>query len=264
MAPVVRIEPNGSQTLLIYDGVAEKLSQVGWLDFVQSFRGFNLDVAKEFAKTFDGVRVKVGDVQFHIEEDFVAKATGLPLSGDKWFKNARIENIPWWSLLISKQMKYHVKGMPLDLFHPRWCNLLLIIKQFITCEGRYGLIFYFHIRLLMVFLGFHLDFPFYFLRILQKMARFYQCPNSNPQASLFHHGFIRTLVEHHLVSIGDTWEDFLIRNKFLPRTVILWLISHRMMKRYYPLSLYHGKFRSRFNSTITLFCHPTFKVTLYL
>jgi len=114
MAPIVKVEPNGSQTLLSHDGVIEKLSQVGWLDFVQSFRGLNLDVAKEFTKFFDGVRVKVGDVQFQIEEDFVAKAAGLPLSGDKWFKNARIENIPWWSLLISKQMKYHVKGMPLD------------------------------------------------------------------------------------------------------------------------------------------------------
>jgi hypothetical protein len=45
-APVIRIEPNVSQTLLIYDGVAEKLSQVGWIYFAQSFRGFNLDIAK--------------------------------------------------------------------------------------------------------------------------------------------------------------------------------------------------------------------------
>jgi hypothetical protein len=39
---------------------------------------------------------------------------------------------------------------------------------------------------------------------------------------------------------------------FYPKIVILWLISHRMMKRYYPLSLYHGKFKSRLNSTITI------------
>jgi hypothetical protein len=47
------------------------------------------------------------------------------------------------------------------------------------------------------------------------MARFYQRLISNPQASLFHHGFIRTLVEYHLVSVGDNWENFLIRNNFL-------------------------------------------------
>jgi hypothetical protein len=58
MAPVIRIEPNGSQTLLTHDGVTERLTQVGWLPFIQSFRGFNLDVAKEFSKTFDGMRVK--------------------------------------------------------------------------------------------------------------------------------------------------------------------------------------------------------------
>jgi hypothetical protein len=59
MAPVVQIEPNGPQTLLIHDDVTDKLTQVGWLVFIQSFKGFNLEVAREFSKTFDGTRVKV-------------------------------------------------------------------------------------------------------------------------------------------------------------------------------------------------------------
>jgi hypothetical protein len=44
---------------------------------------------------------------------------GLPLSRDKWFKNDKVENIAWNSLLIYETTKYHVKGTPLDLFHPR-------------------------------------------------------------------------------------------------------------------------------------------------
>jgi hypothetical protein len=188
--------------------VTDKLSQVGWLVFIQSFKGFNLEVAREFSKTFDGTRVKVGDVQFQVNEEFISQATGLPQSGDKWFKNMKVKNIPWRSLLAYKKSQYHIKGIPLELFHTRWHGLLLIIKQFITCEGRYGLIFYFHIRLLMVFLGFRLDFPFYLHRSLQKMSKFYQRPNQNPETSLFHHGLIRTLVECHLASVGDNWENF--------------------------------------------------------
>jgi hypothetical protein len=85
----------------------------------------------------------------------------------------------------------------------------------VTCEGRYGLVFYFHIRFLMVFLGFRLNMPFYLLRSLSKMAKFYQRKIGNPEANLFHHGLIRILIEYQLVQIGDTWDAFVIRNNFL-------------------------------------------------
>ena len=63
MAPVVSIEPNGLQMLLTYDDVTDRISKVGWLGFVQSFKGFSIEVARAFAKNFDGTKVKVGDVQ---------------------------------------------------------------------------------------------------------------------------------------------------------------------------------------------------------
>jgi hypothetical protein len=67
----------------------------------------------------------------------------------------------------------------------------------------------------MVFLGFGLDRPFYLHRILQNISKFYQCPNQNPETSLFHRGLICTLVEFHLASVGYNWENFLVRNRFL-------------------------------------------------
>jgi hypothetical protein len=216
MAPIVRIEPNGLQTLLSHDDVMGRLSQVGWLGFIQSFNGFNLEVARAFSRTFDGTKAKIGDVQIQVTEEFIAKATSLPQKGDKWFKNMKVTNIPWRSLLTSKKSQYHIKGMPLELFNTSWHNLLLIIKQFITCEGCYDLVFYFHIRLLMVFQGFSLNLPFYLLRSLQKMSKFYQRPSPNPETNLFHHDLIRILVEFHLVSMGDNWQGFLVRNEFLP------------------------------------------------
>jgi hypothetical protein len=62
MAPVVRIEPNGSQTLLLCDGAREDLKGQGWLVFIEKFQGFNLRTAQEFALSFDGCQAKVGDV----------------------------------------------------------------------------------------------------------------------------------------------------------------------------------------------------------
>jgi hypothetical protein len=62
MAPVVRVEPNGSQALLMFDNAYQDLADSGWLTFVERFEDFNLCVARQFAMTFDGCRAKVGDV----------------------------------------------------------------------------------------------------------------------------------------------------------------------------------------------------------
>jgi hypothetical protein len=124
-------------------------------------------------------------------------------------------------LMVSKKSKCFPKGTPITLIKPRWHDLLLILKQFITCEGRYGLVFLYHIRLLMIFLGFKLNMPFYLFMSLHKMSKLYQKQKFNPLSSLFHHGLIRILLLSHLAKIGDTWEDFLCRNNFtLPENTV--------------------------------------------
>jgi hypothetical protein len=59
MAPVVRIEPNGSQAFLSHDDAVKDLKGQGWDIFIKKFKGYNLHVAKEFTQMFDGYRVKV-------------------------------------------------------------------------------------------------------------------------------------------------------------------------------------------------------------
>jgi hypothetical protein len=84
------------------------------------------------------------------------------------------------------------KGLPAKMLKPRWYDLLKIIKKFITCEGRYGFVFLFHLRLLMVFMGFELSMPHYLHRSLFKMAKKYK--RSQADTSLFHVGLIKMLV----------------------------------------------------------------------
>jgi hypothetical protein len=81
MAPVVRIESNGSQALLLFDNAQKDLEDNGWITFVQRFEGFNIFVAHQFALTFDGCRAKVGDIQLEISEEFISSATGLVATG---------------------------------------------------------------------------------------------------------------------------------------------------------------------------------------
>jgi hypothetical protein len=207
MAPVVRIEPNGCQDLLSHDDAIDDLKAHGWDVFLKKFEGYNLSVAQAFAQTFDGFRAKVGDIQLELTEDFMSKATGLPLKGERWFKNAKIEDVPWSLFMASRKTTCCTKGIPIALLKPRWHSLLLILKQFVTCEGRYGLVFLYHIRLLMIFIGFELDMPFYLLMSLYKMSKRFKRQSIN--SSLFHHGLVKILLVYHLSKIGDNWETFL-------------------------------------------------------
>jgi hypothetical protein len=221
MAPVVRIEPNGSQALLTHDDAISDIQAHGWDIFIRKFEGYNLAVAQDFAQSFDGSKAKIGDLQLEVTEDSIARATGLSQEGEKWFKNAKLEGMPWSLFMVSKKSKCFPKGTPITLIKPRWHDLLLILKQFITCEGRYGLVFLYHIRLLMIFLGFKLNMPFYLFMSLHKMSKRYQKQSLNPLSSLFHHGLIQILLLSHLAQIGDTWEDFLCRNNFtLPENTV--------------------------------------------
>jgi hypothetical protein len=145
MALVVRLEPNGCQALLSHDDAIEDLKSQGWDAFLKIFEGYNLQVAKAFAQTFDGCREKIGDTQLEVTEEFVSEAIGLPSTGEKWFKNSKIEEVPWSLFMTSRKINCCEKGIPISLVKPRWHGLLLILKQFVTCEGRYGLVFLYHI-----------------------------------------------------------------------------------------------------------------------
>ena len=114
--------------------------------------------------------------------------------------------------MTSRKINCYEKVIPISLVKPRWHGLLFILKQFVTCEVRYGLVFLYHIRLLMHFIGFKLNMYFYLLRSLYKMSKRYK--RQSVDSSLFHHGLINILLIHHLTTVGDCWDGFLIRNGF--------------------------------------------------
>jgi hypothetical protein len=161
MAPVIRIEPNGSQTLLLCDDAREDLKGQGWLLFIEKFQYFNLQTAQEFALYFDGCRAKVGDIKVEVTKEFLGQATGLPLSGKKFFKNAKVKEVLWSLFFTSRKINWCDKGMPMSLLKTRWHGFLAILRQFMTCEGHFGFVFLYHIRLLMNFIRFQLNMPYY-------------------------------------------------------------------------------------------------------
>jgi len=120
MAPVVRAEPNGCQALLMFDGAYNDLEKYGWLQFIRKFDGYNLAVARQFALSFDGCRAKIGDVQLEISEQFLSSVTSLPVTGQKWSKSYKVDNVPWTLLFQSRAVNSCDRGLPVKMLKPRW------------------------------------------------------------------------------------------------------------------------------------------------
>jgi len=209
---MVRIEPNGSQTLLLFDNARKDLENGGWLVFIQRFEGFNLSVAQQFSLTFDECRAKVRDIQLELNEEFVSSATGLPATGQRWFKNSKVDEVLWLLLFTSRKLVSCDRGMPITTLKPKWHDLLAIVKKFVTCEGRYGLVFLYHLRLLMNFIGYPLNMPHYLLRSMYKISKRFK--REKAASIFFHHDLIKVIIVHHLSLNGDYWQAFLSRNGF--------------------------------------------------
>jgi hypothetical protein len=162
--------------------------------------------------TFDGCRAKVSDIQLEIDEQFISLATSLPATGQRWSKNCKVEEVPWALLFQSCKITSCDRGMPVTMLKQHWHDLLMIIKQFVTCEGRYGFVFLHHLRFLMVFMGYQLNMPYYLHQSLFKMSKKYK--KHQADSSLFHYGLVKLIVVCHLSLHGDCWSNFVAQNDF--------------------------------------------------
>jgi hypothetical protein len=89
-------------------------------------------------------------------------------------------------------------------------NPLIVITRLITCEGRYSTFKSCHFRLRAHFIfNKPLNFPFYFIKILEKMSSQVRKNVTNPHNSLFHHGLIKLFFLAELEKQGQTWDAFI-------------------------------------------------------
>lgn len=122
MVPIVRANPNGSEILQSYDEIASMVQAVGWENFIQSFKGHNVMVARSFAQSFNGKKAIVVDLDLLVTESFISKSTGFPPKGEKWFKNDPLRKIPWKQLPASKNTSYNIKGFRNDIDMTHGCH----------------------------------------------------------------------------------------------------------------------------------------------
>jgi hypothetical protein len=80
----------------------------------------------------------------------------------------------WKQILKNPGMDTSIftKGIPVSLVKEEWTALLLLVQKFFTCEGRFGILYVYHAKIMMHFLGEHdINLPYFYSQALEKCAQ---------------------------------------------------------------------------------------------
>jgi hypothetical protein len=214
---VSRYEPSKFEITEIHKDCLQILEQKQWLNFLGKFEGFCEAVALDFAYSFDGQKATIGNFTLRVNEDSLALVIGLPQTGEKYFKTKHFKDKSWVPF-ISRSRVSSVnwkKGIPRSwLVHP-WDELAYLIQKFITCEGRFSIIYLYHIKLLQHLKGdCEINMPYFLLQSLSKMAKTVQKQDRNTVRSLYHCGLIKMIVKNELLKQNMNWQQFTTENGF--------------------------------------------------
>ena len=90
------------------------------------------------------------------------------------------------------------KGIPVYYVKEEWTTLLLLVQKIFTCEGRFGVLYVYHAKVMMHFLGDDINLPYFLLSSLKKMCAIVQRNPRNIEEHLYHHGLVKLLVDEQL------------------------------------------------------------------
>jgi hypothetical protein len=204
---VVRIEPEGAKLLEAYPQMAQRFIDVGWFEFLTTFQGYDEQVSMEFALNFDGHKVEIGKMLMLVIEKTIAKACSLVVGGERWWnKEHVVTELVNQFLLPNKENLDWKRGIPRRWIQLEWHTALIVIHKYITYEGRFSLVYIYHIRIQMHLNGdYHLNIPYILLKILKKMSKRVQSLSTNAKSNLFHQVLIKTLVMSALSELQNPW-----------------------------------------------------------
>lgn len=211
-----RVEPSVFNSSQYHEDCISILREIQWLPFLEKFHGSNEEVTKQFAFTFNGEKALIGNFSFKVSEDTIAQAIGISPEGEKHFKTKQFKEKSWTQFMSRSRVSSvnWKKGVPRSwLVHP-WDEMVYILQKFVTYEGRYSIVYLYHIKLLL-----HLkrqcviSLPYFLLQSLTKMSKTIQKQKGNENKNLYHFGLVKILIEHELQRRGKTSKEFLAANQ---------------------------------------------------
>jgi hypothetical protein len=214
--PALRTELDGTWYLEAHLEVAEFFKQVGCFTYCEKLQTFHQQVSEVFALSYDGRKAIIGKEEFIVDEASIAEITGLPRTGECWFKTTIPADIEFRSYLQPQHKTLiQKKDIPMSYLETKWQSLLKAIFAYITCEGRYNRVMFYHFKLLNHFTRrASINLPHYLHKALTKMARQVKVKPSKVANRLSHQGLITLIVRESLKKKDVDWNFFLFWNEF--------------------------------------------------
>ena len=159
-----RVEPMDTSWEENFLDCAMIFQRAGWFDLFQRINGFNLELSYRFAQGFDKNTVSFDTLKFELTRELIEESTGIAGDGELWFKKIPFTFSSKDFLLSEVETLEWGKGVQLHKFNLEWREVIRILQSYITCEGRFALVFKYHIIFLQ-----HLNqeskmnLPFFFL-----------------------------------------------------------------------------------------------------
>lgn len=120
-----------------------------------------------FAQSFDGFQAQVEGMTMYISEGTIAETFKLDIVGDRWFKKGKVdETLLNQFLPLEHQNPDWSRGIPLSFLLKEWRMVMFLVKNYISCEGRYNLVFRYHMNFLLHMTGdTQMNLPFFILKM---------------------------------------------------------------------------------------------------
>jgi hypothetical protein len=114
--------------------VQRHFTDAGCMEFAERLQiGCHHATAEVFAKTFDGKKARVDSVEIKVDEAVIAVATGLPRTGQRWFKTTVPKSLDF-RVYLKEGYKHKAwrKGMLVSYLDEEWQELFKGIQLYIT------------------------------------------------------------------------------------------------------------------------------------
>jgi hypothetical protein len=192
---VIRNEPATTALLEHYPAAYQIFQQAGWLNYFRRLQGYNEQQVLQFARNLQEDHSVVEGVRISVTEEDIAEVSGLPTDDTRKFSRKHIiGNVQQNFFLPGERIELKGRGVQLSSLPPPWPEVARFIKHYLTCEGRYQVV-YQHDFLLLSHLRHNrrVNIPYYLLGCLKNMAHY--CRKAkDPTLSLTHHRLVQLLI----------------------------------------------------------------------
>jgi hypothetical protein len=192
---VVRKEPATTALLEHYPAAHQIFEQAGWLNYFSRLQGYNEPQALQFARNLQENHSVVAGIRISVTEQDISAVSGLPMDGTRQFSRKHIiGDVQQSFFLAGERIVLKGRGVQLSSLPPPWPEVARFIKHYLTCEGRYQVV-YQHDFLLLSHLRHNrrVNIPYFLLGCLKNMAHY--CRRAkDPTQSLTHHRLVQLLI----------------------------------------------------------------------